>query len=724
MKKAVLTTALALVLAAPAAADWPVYGHDLANSRSVGAAGPTIGEAGALKAAWTFNSSNGDFTGTPVLSGGTLVAGTNLGTIYALDAVTGKPRWSRDAGDQVNDSAAIDTAAPGGPTAYVPVARLGSPHLLALALDTGAVRWDAVLTKQEGAFVYGSPVVWDGAVYIGTSGPNSDEATARGSVVAIDQATGAVRWQTFTVPPGHDGGAVWSTPAIDTATGRLYVGTGNAYHAPAADTTDAVLAIDAHTGAIVAHHQIEAGDVWQMDKPFEGPDHDFGASPNLITAPDGRELVGEGNKDGSYYAFGRDSLTPAWQTEIGPGSPIGGVLASTAYDGARVYGTDSANGHVWSLGRDGSPAWGSDDGGSLVFSPVAIANGVLYTANPNGFLIARDASTGTEVGRMPLGAPTLGGIAVDGRAVFVSVGTGPPPQPLQPVDESKMDGSGSIVAFGDTSASGGRAARPGHGGGGSQPDGTRHGAGHSGIRLSVAPRSVEPGKRVLFRFRTRRGSKALPHVTVRMAGHTTRTNRHGRATMRIALPRDGSYAVDAWRRHTGRTTTTVEARSKSGAQAPPAKHATTFDGSCDFSGKVVFTPPLKNDAQDVRQDVTAHGTCDGTLVDRAGKSHKLEAAPVVYKDVADAKGVSCGSGVDSGTGTLEFQAGTIGFKFDEYRTGPFPLLHFTGVAGGEAYGTAHPGQSQDPASALQCASDGLKEFALDGHLQTTQPLAG
>ena len=168
----------ALALAAPASADWPVYGHDLDNSRNAGADGPDASAVGSLARAWTFKSDSGDFTGNPVVSGGTLVAGTTLGKVYALDAVTGRVRWTRDLGDQVNGSAAIDLDAPGGAAVLVPVARVGSPSLVALSLSTGAVRWQTVLTRQDSADVFGSPVYWRGDVYIGTSGPNSDEATA------------------------------------------------------------------------------------------------------------------------------------------------------------------------------------------------------------------------------------------------------------------------------------------------------------------------------------------------------------------------------------------------------------------------------------------------------------------------------------------------------------------------------------------------------------------
>jgi outer membrane protein assembly factor BamB len=44
-----------------------------------------------------------------------LVAGDNGGVVHALDADTGKVLWSKDFGQPINGSAAIDTQAPGGP---------------------------------------------------------------------------------------------------------------------------------------------------------------------------------------------------------------------------------------------------------------------------------------------------------------------------------------------------------------------------------------------------------------------------------------------------------------------------------------------------------------------------------------------------------------------------------------------------------------------------------
>jgi polyvinyl alcohol dehydrogenase (cytochrome) len=443
-------------LAAPSTASWPVFGHDLSNSRNAGAQGPSAAQAAGLQQAWSFSSSNGDFTGTPVVAGGTLVAGTNLGSIFALNPANGKIRWSRHVAQPINGSAAIDVHAPGGPTAFVPLAAVGKPQLLALSLATGAVRWRATLSKQAGSDVFSSPTFWRGRLYIGTSGPGNDDSTARGSVVALDEATGRIRWRTYTVPPRHDGGGVWATPSIDPATGRLYVGTGNAYHAPAASTTDAMLALSARTGRILGHFQSTPGDVWEASAPANGPDYDFGASANLFTDSRGRQLVGEGQKSGIYWALNRASMRPVWRTSVGPGSQADGGIGSTALGLGTIYGSDSANAGVFALDRRGKVRWSSSDAGTLHISPVAVGNGLLYSATSDGYLIIRRAATGQVLNRLSLGAPTFGGISLVGHAVYVAVGTGPP-SPVLPLPSSSTqtgDGSGSIIAFGDTSRPG------------------------------------------------------------------------------------------------------------------------------------------------------------------------------------------------------------------------------------------------------------------------------
>jgi polyvinyl alcohol dehydrogenase (cytochrome) len=410
-------------------ADWPFYGKDLSNSRDGGESGPSYNEVPNLGPVWSHRSSDGDFTGTPVVADGTLVAAAGGGTVYALDAQTGKVKWQRDlvAEADENGAAINGTAAIAGGRVYVPLAKVGDPRLVALNLADGSLLWNADLDDQKNSDVFGSPVVADGSVYIGTSAEfgevNDPNVNTRGSVVALDAVTGERRWKTFTVPEGKDGGAVWNTPAIDTATHRLYAGTGNAYHAPAADTTDSILVFDANTGELLDHHQTTAGDVWNATgNATAGPDSDLGASPNLFESG-GRKLVGEGAKSGIYWAFDRGTLDPTWKTQIGPGSQVGGIVGSTAVDSHGIYGSNTPAGEIWSLGLGGALRWASADGDPLHFSSVSVANGVVYSTDMAGNLNARDVTTGAVLAKLPLGAPSWGGVSIAGGSVFAVTGT-------------------------------------------------------------------------------------------------------------------------------------------------------------------------------------------------------------------------------------------------------------------------------------------------------------
>ena len=408
--------------AAPApltAGEWPLYGHDLANTRDGGTAGPSVTQALNLRPVWSFATTDGDFTGTPVVADGTVVAVSQSGVVYAINASTGALRWKRALGEPANATVAIADG-----RVFVPLAKTDAPKIAALSLADGSLLWTSVTDASQGASAYGSPVVWDGTVYMGTSGVLGDpDLPLRAAVVALDAATGATRWKTYMVPPGFSGAPVWSTPAIDTATGRMYVGTGNAYNAPAHENTDAVVMLDARTGDILDHFQATPDDAFSGADASAGPDYDFGASANLITGPDGRKLVGEGQKDGTYWALDRATLDPVWSLQTGPGSFAGGIIGSTAYDGTRIYGPDTPAGEQWALTTAGLPAWLSSDIGPLHYNPTTVANGVVYTTDMSGFLTLREASTGAVLLKLPLPGMAYGGVSVAGGYVFANTGT-------------------------------------------------------------------------------------------------------------------------------------------------------------------------------------------------------------------------------------------------------------------------------------------------------------
>jgi polyvinyl alcohol dehydrogenase (cytochrome) len=403
---------------------WPMYGHDLSNTRDGGKDGPAPADVPSLGPVWSYFSPKGDFTGTPVVSQNILVAVSSKGWVHALNATTGRVKWLADAGGPANGSAAID-----GNRVFVPIATPGKPRLAAYDLHSGRRLWNRILDVQKDSDLYSSPVPYDGRVYIGVSGENGETSDpnvgVRGSVMALSQKTGDTIWKTYTVPEKHDGGAVWTTPAIDPASGQLYVGTGNAYHSDAAPTTDAVLQIDINDGKIVNWFQATAGDVWNgTSNRTAGPDYDFGASPQLFEAG-GKKLVGDGEKNGTYWALDRDKMVPQWSATAGPPTPtVGGIVGSTAVDGQRIYGPNTTAGLEWAITTSGDMSWVSTDGGPLHFNPATVANGVVYSTDMSGFLSARDTSTGAIIARLPLGSPAWSGIAVAGGSVFTSTGTG------------------------------------------------------------------------------------------------------------------------------------------------------------------------------------------------------------------------------------------------------------------------------------------------------------
>jgi polyvinyl alcohol dehydrogenase (cytochrome) len=430
--------------------EWPSYGADLANSRTV-TGGPAATAVGALHEVWRVDFSDGDFTGTPIVAGGVAYVGSNGGVVRAIQAVpiaghdAGSVLWSATVSGPVNASLAL-----AGGIVYVPVATQASPSVVALDAATGRQLWASVLDTSTDASSFGSPTVAPDptgrlVVLQGVSATSGDPASPlRGSVSALDAASGNVVWKSFMVPEGTNGGAVWSTPAVDVATGTVYVGTGNAYTGTAAPTTDAIVALDIRSGAILRSFQATSNDDFSSSTP--GLDFDFGASPNLITTSDGRRLVGEGQKAGTYWALDRDSMQQVWHTQIGPGSVVGGILGSTAFDAGsqQVVGPVSLPGYVWSVNAGtGTPGWvtaAAADPAHL--SPVAISNGVVYSVASGGFLEAWLEQTGTPLIELPLNNPATPTSAALALASGVSVADG-----LVVADTGSQGTNGSVVAF-------------------------------------------------------------------------------------------------------------------------------------------------------------------------------------------------------------------------------------------------------------------------------------
>ena len=145
---------------------------------------------------------------------------------------------------------------------------------------------------------------------------------------------------------------------------------------------------------MLKHFQATPDDVWNgTENVAEGPDYDFGASPNLIKGEDGPEARRRGAEVGHLLGARPQDDEAGLVTMTGPGAQVGGIIGSTAWDGDRVYGPDTVGGEIWALDTGGSYNWISADGGPARFNPVSVSNGVVYTTDMNGHLTARDADT-------------------------------------------------------------------------------------------------------------------------------------------------------------------------------------------------------------------------------------------------------------------------------------------------------------------------------------------
>lgn len=413
--------------------NWPSYGADLTGAKAIADGIITSSTVINLAEAWTFEV-GGPISSTPVIADGVAYVGSYDGNLYALSAATGESIWTYTTGADVIE-----------PNLQVPLGITGSAHVadgvvyvgdsagLIHAIDafSGAVIWAVEVETQDAASIWSSPVVWNGMVFIGVASVAKEEGF-RGSVVALDVATGDLIWQSFVVPDTVDGAGVFSVPAIDTERGLLFVGTQNAYteHEAPFGYPISILALDALTGE----------EVWAFLAPpnngTTSPTDDvgFSASPNLFTATiDGieRDLVGEGQKSGMYYAVDRETGEKVWEATISPAGFLGGMEGTSAaangiiaipatnwpeFDGPAtglVSGVDWVTGEiVWTMEQVAPAA-----------SPAAISNDVVFHAGFDGVLHAYSLADGTELWSSNLGASVSGGVGVAGGVVIVGAAT-------------------------------------------------------------------------------------------------------------------------------------------------------------------------------------------------------------------------------------------------------------------------------------------------------------
>jgi polyvinyl alcohol dehydrogenase (cytochrome) len=282
--------------------------------------------------------------------------------------------------------------------------------------------------------VSASPVVADGLVFQGVASGEvtfpQEDYTFTGSIGAYDAETGEEAWWFETTPGDETAGAgvgIWSTPAVDTERGVVYVGTGNTYEEPSAPLADSLLAIDYRTGELLWSTAFTSPDVFSAGSPG-GPDADVGAAPMLWSVGD-QDLVGVGDKAGDFHALDRDTGGVVWETSLTAGSSFGGVNGSSAFvDGMLIVssnvGDPATNAPLNTVtvsaldASTGEVLWATEYDG-MVFAPVSTVPGLAFVATTTGVLLALDSGTGDELWRAEAPNAVGGGPSIqDGNVLW------------------------------------------------------------------------------------------------------------------------------------------------------------------------------------------------------------------------------------------------------------------------------------------------------------------
>jgi alcohol dehydrogenase (cytochrome c) len=450
------------------------------------------GNVAKLRPAWIFQTDLMESMETsPIIVNGIMYVTTSFDHVYALDARTGEELWHYQ-----QKLGPITTYCCGpnnrGVAVYgdaVYLATLDS-KLVALDAKTGKVKWSSDIADPEAGYSETmAPTAVDGKILVGTNG---GEYGIRGFVKAFDAKDGHLIWTFYTIPEknlgvwaekdatGRDmhrdiatekanaaqatelykrlGGGVWQNPSVDLANRRVYFSVGN----PSPDLdgaarpgdnlyTDSLVAVDLDTGKYICHFQYIPHDVWDLDAVsptvlVDAMDNDGKVVPAVMEAGKTGHVYVNRRSDCSLIRFSEAmvpqenmwTLPTAAGARMLPGANGGVEWSPMATDPSlglayainlhqpMTYTVTSApypNGKLWLGGafavipteaqwgnitavdyNTGKIRWQVKTPEPMIGGILATAGGLVFTGEGNGRFAAYDSANGSRLWQFHAGA--------------------------------------------------------------------------------------------------------------------------------------------------------------------------------------------------------------------------------------------------------------------------------------------------------------------------------
>lgn len=413
--------------------DWPAYMHDASRTGfNSGETKLSPQNAANLKLLWMHKLGN-VLAAQPIVKGDTVYVGSWDGFLYAFNTKDGAEQWKHDLGRTTSRRCAPDTAGISSAPAVTDDALYiggGDEFLHALNPHTGQEIWKFKTgdnSEEGGAYNWVSPFVYKDRVYTGIAS-FCDRPFTNGKLWGINTKTGQAEQTVSFVPEDQRGGGIWTSPAVDEASGAVYVTTGSGdYYIPhsysMARLNPATLAVE---------------DSWQIPIEVQVFDGDWGTSPTLFKDKNGLLLVGAAAKNGHYYAFQASNIRkgPTWDAKIADGGQCpqcgDGIISTSAY----AYDTVYAAGGYFSLGQaqkfastvnaldptTGAIKWMHPTQGSVI-PALTVANGLVVAAADDTVEVL-DAVSGKLLWEYATGAGIYAAPTIAGGVLYVASNDG------------------------------------------------------------------------------------------------------------------------------------------------------------------------------------------------------------------------------------------------------------------------------------------------------------